>query len=418
MFGHVSRLQAVSRWERTRAILGGDFTPLHIAQIEFTSLLLADGRSIELHTIESPGLNSLVPFKPPKQRSQNGPSNSGGIVGAGKQKARDAIDAQIARVRSIPDIVRAPGKKEWLYDYAMSRLPYHPQSVRSRTRFDAELQSPLDFGSEKVTRDSLSLLGSQPAAGSIVHARLLTPLDSVSATQGEKVEAVLEEPLFSADHRLVLPEGTLVDGSVTLARRARWFHRGGHLRFNFQSVDLTPQAAELLSAPAGAPVPLDEKLPRQRKVQLQTRATLSAAEGGNAPLKVDKEGGVQATESKTRFIGTAVAVLISRRAADNDAERSQSGVITGQSSNVGGRTLGGGMGFGLLGAIAAQSSRSVGAAFGYYGLAWSVYSTVVKRGAEVQFGKNAVIDIGFNQRTPAGSTTPKPKKGAAPATSK
>ena len=74
------------------------------------------------------------------------------------------------------------------------------------------------------------------------------------------------------------------------------------------------------------------------------------------------------------------------------------------------------MGFGLLGAIAAQSSRSVGTAFGYYGMAWSVYSTVVARGAEVQFGKNAVIDIGFNQRT-AGDTATLNKDGAA-ATSK
>src|SRR6266851_3815848 len=74
-----------------------------------------------IRTIESPGLNSLVPLKPPKQRRQNG-----------------------------------PGKKEWLYDYAMSRLPYHPQYVRSRTRFDAELQSPLIFGSEMVTQASLA----------------------------------------------------------------------------------------------------------------------------------------------------------------------------------------------------------------------------------------------------------------------
>lgn len=417
VLGQVSRVQPVSRWERTRAILGGDFSPLHVAQIEFTSLMLADGRSMELHTIESPGLNSQVPLKPPKQQSQNGQSNNGGVLGAGKQKAREAIDAQIARVKSIPDVVRAPGKKAWLYDYAMSRLPYHPQSVRSRTRFDAELRSPLDFGSEDITRDSVALLGSQPSPGSIVHARLLTPLDSLSSTQGEKVEAVLEEPLFSADHKLVLPEGTLVDGSVTMVKRARWFHRGGHLRFNFQNVDLNPQTVELLSAPAGAPLSSEEKLHRQEGLQFRTQATLSAAEGGNAPLKVDKEGGVQATESKTRFIGTAVAVLISRVAADNDAERAtHGGPIIGQSPNVGGRTLGGGMGFGLLGAIAAQSSRNVGAAFGYYGLAWSVYSTVVKRGAEVQFSRNAVIDIGFNQRTPAGST--QPNKDGAPAASK
>jgi hypothetical protein len=236
VLGHVSRVQPVSRWERVRAIVGGDFTPLRIVQIEFTSLLLTDGRPMELHTVESPGLDTLVPLKPPKQRSAAASANSGGVLGAGKQKARDTMDAQIARIKSIPDVVRAPGKKAWLYDYAMSRLPYHPQSIRSRTRFDAELQAPLTFGSEKVPQDSLALLGSQPASGTVVHARLLTPLDSMNAISGEKVEAVLEEPLFSADHKLVLPEGTFVNGTVTMARKARWFHRGGHLRFNFQKL--------------------------------------------------------------------------------------------------------------------------------------------------------------------------------------
>lgn len=59
------------------------------------------------------------------------------------------------------------------------------------------------------------------------------------------------------------------------------------------------------------------------------------------------------------------------------------------------------MGFGLLGSIAAQSSNKVGMALGYYGMAWSVFSTVVARGADVQFDRNAVVDIGFNQRPPA-----------------
>jgi hypothetical protein len=411
VIGHVSRIRPVSKWERARAVLGGDFTPLHLAQIEFTSLLGADGRAMELHTIESPGLNSLVPLRPPKQRNPTAPGNNTGIVAATKQNAKDAIDAQIARVKSIPEIVRGPGKKEWLYDYAMSRLPYHPQYVHSRTRIDAELKSPLAFGTETVTQDSLTLLGSQPPPGSIVHARLLTPLDSVSSTQGEKVQAVLEEPLFSPDHKLVLPEGTLVDGSVTMAQKARWFHRGGRLRFTFQNVDLSPEVTDLMTAPAGA-AQARATLSPEKPAQFATRGTLNAAESGKAPVKVDKEGGVQATESKTRFIAAGVAALVSRRAADNDPVRAPGGTITGQSPNIGGRTLGGGMGFGLLGSIAAQSSRSVGAAFGYYGLAWALYSTVVARGKEVEFGKNAVIDIGFNQRTPADTTTLK-KDGAA-----
>jgi hypothetical protein len=398
VFGRVIRLQPVSKWERTRAILGGDFTPLRVAHIEFTSLVLPDGSQMPLHTVASTGLNSLVPLRPAKQRNPNPQNSTGGVLGAGKQKAKDQMNAQIDRVRSIPDIVRGPDKKEWLSDFLMSKLPYHPQSVRSRTRFDAELQDPLNFGSEKVSQDSLILLGSQPAAGSIVHARLLTPLNSRSSLQGQKVEAVLSEPLFSAGQKLVLPEGTHLDGLVVVAKKAEWFHRTGRLRFNFQNVDLPPQALQLrVAAPASAPL----QSQGEKSLQFRTQASLSAAESGKAPLKVDKEGGVQATDSKTRFIGTAVAVLMARTAADNDPTRSSSGAITGQSSNVAGRTLGGGLGFGLLGTIAAQSSRNVGTAFGYYGLAWSVYSTVVARGAEVQFDKDAVVDIGFNTRSPA-----------------
>jgi hypothetical protein len=208
--------------------------------------------------------------------------------------------------------------------------------------------------------------------------------------------------LFSADHKLVLPEGTQVDGSVVVARKAGWFHRGGRLRFSFQNLEL-PEEARLLASPeTSAPSPTPAA-PEEHRLQVRTQGTLAAAEGDNAPLKVDTEGGVQATESKTRFIGTAVALLVAQAAGDRDSIRApsvggQRGAIIGQSKNIVGRTLGGGMGFGLLGTIAAQSSRTVGAAFGYYGLAWSVFSTVVARGPEVQFDKNAVVDIGFNGR--------------------
>ena len=75
--------------------------------------------------------------------------------------------------------------------------------------------------------------------------------------------------------------------------------------------------------------------------------------------------------------------------------------VSGNNSNVSGRTLGGGLGFGQVGAIAARSSNNVGMAWGYYGMAWSVISTVVVKGAEVQFDRNAAIDIGFNRRSPA-----------------
>ena len=43
VLGHVARVWLVSKWQRARAILGGDFSPLRFAEIEFTSLLAPDG---------------------------------------------------------------------------------------------------------------------------------------------------------------------------------------------------------------------------------------------------------------------------------------------------------------------------------------------------------------------------------------
>ena len=85
------------------------------------------------------------------------------MLGTGKQKIQDQINAGIDQVKSIPDMVRGPDKMELLSDYLMRKLPYHPQFVHSRTRFDAELITPLDFGSETVTRSSMLLLVGRPS---------------------------------------------------------------------------------------------------------------------------------------------------------------------------------------------------------------------------------------------------------------
>ena len=65
------------------------------------------------------------------------------------------------------------------------------------------------------------------------------------------------------------------------------------------------------------------------------------------------------------------------------------------------------MGFGLLGSIAAQSSPNVGLALAYYGMTWKLYSTIIARGQEVRFDKNAAVDISFNTTRPAVNTAEK-----------
>ena len=410
--GTVTRLQPIPKWQRVRAILNGDFTPLHTAPIEFTTIVMPDGSQLALHTVESPGLNSIVSSRPPKKQSDATQQNSG-VITAGKQHVKDAIQGQLDRARSISDTIRGPNKMEKLEDYMLAKLPYHPQYVRRGTRLDAELLDPISFGSAPVPLGSLALVGTQPQADRVAHARLITPLNSFSSKVGQSVEAVLAEPVFSRDRKLILPEGTHLEGTVVLAKKARLFHRSGQLRFTFKEIKL-PREIARLRAVTLAPDATDR--PAGETLKFRTEASLQGAEStGQTPLKVDGEGGVKATETKTRFLAAAAAVIIARRAGDNDAGRNAAGQATGPGPNFGGRTLGGGLGFGMLGSAISQSSPYVGAAFGYYGMAWSLYSALVARGAEVQFGKNAMVDIRFNTRVeppakarPAIGTPPSP----------
>ena len=148
------------------------------------------------------------------------------------------------------------------------------------------------------------------------------------------------------EHKLVLPEGTRLTGEVVLAKRARHFHRAGQLRFNFQKVDLPQEAANLRPA-------------QPRLAPMKTQATLAAAEGsGKAPIQVDSEGGVQAKESNTRFIAPAISVLIASQASyeGRHPDSDEPGVYVGGGAHVSGRTLGGGLGLGMLGAAIAELS--------------------------------------------------------------
>jgi hypothetical protein len=124
---------------------------------------------------------------------------------------------------------------------------------------------------------------------------------------------------------------------------------------------------------------------------------------GTGKVKVDEEGGVKATEPKTRFIAPVISFLIASKSADRDEDR-ELGRVPGSSGNVSGRSLGGASGFGLLGAAAAQASPTLGTVFGFYGLGWSVYSNILSRGSELEFEKNDAMDIRFGGRVPAAAS--------------
>jgi len=383
--GQVIRLKPISGMMRARAIVGGDFTPLKRAEVSFTGLTFADGRTVPLETQSSLGLSTI--YVPPSTKTHNqkpksNPGNPNRVAQFLKQQAQTQVKSQS---RGFFDLIRGPNKREWIENFLLEKLPYHPQWYRGGTRFDAVLEQPLDFGSVTIRSEDLQAVGTHPPPDSVVQMRILSNLSSFDARVGESMDGVLSEPLFSQDHKLVLPQGTRLDGKITLARRARMLHRGGQLRFAIENLEIPTLAAEQSAAVATPPRHLEP-----------VQAQLTNVEADPSAVKVDREGTAKATESKTRLLRPVIAALVATKSLDNDTgKQTASGTSGGASANTSGRALGGFSGFGLLGIAAARGPREIGAGLGFYGLAWSVYSNVVARGREVTFEKNTAMAIRF-----------------------
>ena len=126
--GKVSAVQPVGKWQRYRAVVNGDFTPLRNARMEFDSVTLPDGTKLPLHTVAAIGLNSLY-VEPSKKKQKAPPQNpNSGVLGTAKKTLKDQISGAInARSGGFVDIVRGPNKREKLIDFLWAKMPYHPQ---------------------------------------------------------------------------------------------------------------------------------------------------------------------------------------------------------------------------------------------------------------------------------------------------
>jgi hypothetical protein len=213
--------------------------------------------------------------------------------------------------------------------------------------------------------------GARPAPSSILNARLLTTLDSSKTPGGTPIRAVVTEPVFTADHQLILPEGTMLDGEVTLAKPSRRFHRNGQLRFLFETVHV----------PAGDEAPL--------------LASLQSVNGSaDDNMQLDDEGGAKLSDPKTRFIAPALSLLALRGTLDRHDHLDPDGDgHTIHSNNPGAASVGGFFGLGLLGIPLAHMAPPVGVALSAVGAARSVYRNVLAKGRDVKFPADTVMRL-------------------------
>jgi hypothetical protein len=378
--GRVEKVESASRKQRALAISDGNFTPLRTAHLAFDTLILQDGKRLPLRTQVSAGT-------PPVIHLTAGGGKRKGRVGTAVDQARQQAKQQ---EQKAVEAVKAPGKVKRLKAVLVAQLPYHRLSLPVGTHFTAELQAPLELGSEDCPAEELEQLGSDIPPDSTVRVRLLTPLSSATDHRGSSVEAVVSEPVFSSDRHLILPEGARLEGSVTQAVPARRLGRNGQLRFRFQEIQL-PQATP-------------------RKVE----ATLQGVEiAGGDHVEVDTEGGAHAVTPKTKYVAPAIDVLLATSSLDGLDPHNHRRIREGlgpQGPDVAGGAVRGGAGFGLVGTVIGLAAhyRPVSASFAFYGAARSVYSHVVARGTDVVFPKNTPMDIRFG--THSDSNPPNAKK--------
>src|SRR6202035_3988857 len=71
-----------------------------------------------------------------------------------------------------------------------------------------------------------------------LRAYLQQTISSAKAKPGDTFQAYVAEPVFNADHAIVVPEGSLLIGEIPQAKPARSFGRQGKLRFHFKELKL------------------------------------------------------------------------------------------------------------------------------------------------------------------------------------
>ncbi|HXZ78660.1 MAG TPA: hypothetical protein VEG30_01945 [Terriglobales bacterium] len=348
--GQVVEIVPASSKRRTAAKLQGDFTPLHEARVRFDQVRTSDGNEFSIETA------------PTQQGVQTVHIESLGSASRRPSWMKRLVADLNGRKTAAINTVKAPGKADRLKKFAYHQLPYHPETVDAGLEYNAELTQTVAMPvvSSTPVADKKKPGLEEPAR---LHALLLTDLNSKDAQRGVPVTARVTEPLFDKQNQLVVPQGTLLVGSVTQSLPADKWGKNGVLRFAFREMQF----------PAGF----------QQSIH---GTTTSAQTGSEANVQMDAEGGLQAKNNG--LAGPLVMALISAATLHDDEATVFS---TGAASN----------GFGLVTRIIgiASGSRYVGAGIGLFATGRTLYMRFIARGSNVEFPHNTRIEIQVDPAT-------------------
>jgi len=341
--GRITAVKSAGKLKRALTMLSGDFTPQRQIEIAFQTLVFSDGTEFPIETSVAGGAQTLI------------------VSGETHKKALTSSTSNPAGGR--------------LKSFLWNLSPYRPQSIPVGAYFEATLLSPLDFGSVIITTQELETIGSQSPAGSSVSARLVTDLSSGQTQAGSPIEALLTQPLFAADHRLIFPVGSKVAGTVEDAAEAHKGHHNGRLALRFTSITAPEEFAENGSRE------IDGYLSAVHVDQNMDNIRIS----GNGQMRV--------SESKKRFVGPAYALVKAGRSINADSKTFDDALAGAFSSKVTKQFSHSSTGFGLTGSIAGAMIPPVGIGLGMFSAGRSIYKNFIGRGQDITLPANTSVQI-------------------------
>lgn len=352
--GDISATRPAARGKRLDAKFHGDFTPLSQPVIQWTALTRTDGSRYPLQAESTGNAGSTLYFRAARTSH---PSLF--------QRAWSTV---VGRKNSAVSTVTAPHKWERLQKFFWSQMPYHPQYVDEGTQYEMALTRDLRL---PVTASVSQINMPKPLEHLVsVHSRLRSDLTSASARAGDPVEAIVTQPVFDDQNRLLIPQDSILHGKVLRATRSRRWGRNGTLRFTFEEVTL----------PSG--------------FRQDIEATPTAIEASpDTKLAIDQEGGVTPQTNRSIAAPLVMGLLSASAIGDNDGAFGSPAVASN--------------GFALIGRLAAIGigSRYIGGSIGAVATARSIYTRWLATGKNTHFANNTEVVL---EMSPARATRMKP----------
>jgi len=113
----------------------------------------------------------------------------------------------------------------------------------------------------------------------------------------------------------------------------------------------------------------------------------------DAHLALDAEGATRVSSPKSRFIFPAIAAAVAGLSLHQDVNAQ--GV---PDQDIAGRAESGAVGLGLVGTLVAQASRTLASCIAFTGAGYSMYTTFLARGENVDLPANTSIRVNLKTR--------------------